>query len=251
MICHTRLAAIAFALLIASPAATAQEAAPDAAVVELREIIGKIVDTQALESKERTDWEAQKASMKALLELHRRELTLLDEELATAGQSAAGHDQEKTAAQAELEALRATRRLTSEAVSRNVPRTLSLASRFPQPLTEETALERATLEAWKPADEPREALQAILGIVTKAEQFNRRINRSREIRDGREVEVLYLGLARAFYADRSGNAGVGEPGPEGWAWKSQPEIHGEVEKAFATLDKRRPPELVELPVQIR
>lgn len=235
-------------LLVASPA-RAQEA-PDAAIVDLRETISKIVDTQALASRERTDWESRKAQMAALLELHARELALLDEELQQAGQSAGGYDEAKIAAEGELEQLRATRRTVAEAVSRNVPRALGLVRRFPEPLARETELERATLEMWQPADEPREALQAILGLVAKAEQFNRRISRSREVRDGREVEVLYLGLARAYYADGSGNAGIGEPGATEWSWVPRPELHGELQKAFATLDKRRPPELVELPLRI-
>jgi len=236
------------ACLLAALPAGAQEA-PDAAVVELRETISKIVDTQALESKERTDWEARKAEMAALLDLHRRELALLSEELELAGQSAGGHDETKL--EAELEKLRATRRMASEEVARNAPRALVLAARFPAPLVQETELERTTLANWKPADEPREALQAMLGLVAKAEQFNRRISRSREVIERREVEVLYLGLTRAFYADRGGQAGIGAPGPDGWSWTPRPEIHSEVQKAFATLDKRRPPELVDLPVQIR
>jgi Skp family chaperone for outer membrane proteins len=236
-------------LLVAGPA-RAQEA-PDAAVVELRETISKIVDTQALASRERTDWESRKAQMATLLELHARELALLDEELQQAGQSAGGHDEAKNAAEAELEQLRATRRIVAEAVSRNVPRALGLLKRFPEPLARETELEQSALATWKPGDEPRDALQAILGLVAKAEQFNRRISRSREVRDGREVEVLYLGLARAYYAGGSGNAGIGEPGAEEWSWTPRPELHGELQKAFATLDKRRPPELVELPLRIR
>lgn len=229
---------------------SAQEAAPDPVVVELRETISKIVDTQSLASKERTDWQARKAEMEALLDLHRRELALLDEELEKAGQSAGGHDDGKQAAQADIEALRITRRAASEAAARNAPRMLTLAARFPAPLAAEAEVERLSLEAWQPGDEPREAIQAILGLISKAEQFNRRVTRSREVRDGREVDVLYLGLARAFYAGGGNLAGIGEPGPDGWIWSARPDIRGEVLKAFDTLDKRRPPALVELPVKI-
>ena len=50
---------------------------PDPAITELRETISKIVDVRTLESEERLDWEARKAEMAALLDLHRRELALL------------------------------------------------------------------------------------------------------------------------------------------------------------------------------
>ena len=223
---------------------------PDAVVVELRETIAKIVDVESRASGERLEWQGRKAEMAALLELHRKELALLDEELAKAGTSVPDEDARRSGAAEEIGRLKAARRAAAEAVAANRGRALALAGRFPQPLAVESAPEITTLEAWEAGDEPREALQALLGLVARAEQFNRRITRSRETRGGREVEVLYLGLAVAYYADRSGSAGVGFPGSEGWQWQSRPELSAEVLKAFDELDRRRPPELVRLPVRI-
>ena len=220
-------------------------------VIELRETISNIVDTQTLESKERLDWQARKAEIQALLELHQRELALLDEELEKAGQSAPDHEDSTNSLKSEVESLKASRRATSETVARNVPRAIALANRFPAPLIKDTEPELAVLNAWKPSDEPREALQSVISLLAKAHQFNRRLTRNTEIRDNREVEVLYLGLARAFYADRNGNAGIGQPGTDGWTWKSRPEIHSELTTAFATLDKKLPPTMVELPLQLK
>ncbi|MFC7338334.1 DUF3450 family protein [Haloferula chungangensis] len=229
----------------------AAEAEPDAQVVELRETISKIVDVKSQASEEKIDWETRKAEMSELLSLHRHELELLSEELEKAGTSAGGYDEKKREAEAELETLKAARRVASEAVVRNKDRMLALSKLFPQPLANETEVERTALEEWEPGDEARDGMQAILGMVTKAEQFNRRVTRSKEERDGRQVEVLYLGLSRAYYADRRGNAGVGEPAKDAWVWVSKPDISGEVVKAFDELDKKRPPEVVKLPVQIK
>lgn len=227
------------------------EAAPDAQVVELRETIAKIVDVKSQASAERAAWEARKGEMNELLGLHRRELELLTEELEKSGTSAGGYDERKNEAEEEVAGLKQARRAAGEAVARNRDRALALAAMFPKPLAKEAELERITLEDWKPGDEPRDGLQAILGLVTKAEQFNRRVSRAAEVRDGREVEVLYLGLARAYYADRSGNAGIGVPAAGGWKWESRPKLAGEINKAFDELDRKRPPELVELPVKIQ
>jgi hypothetical protein len=223
---------------------------PDAQVVELRETISKVVDVKSRASQEKGDWDGRKAEMAELLKLHRQELELLSEELEKAGSSAGGYDEKKREAEVELEQLKAARRAASEAVVRNRDRMLAMAKRFPAPLAKEAEVERVSLESWERGDEARDGLQAILGMVTKAEQFNRRITRSKEERDGREVEVIYMGLGRAYYADRSGNAGVGEPGVDAWEWVSRPELNGEVIKALDELDKKRPPELVELPVKI-
>lgn len=237
----------ALALLFSYLTAMAEE--PDVAV--LRETISKIVDTQTLESKERTDWEARKAEFTALLELHRKEIALLDEELEKAGQSAPGHNESSDTMKAEIESLKETRRLAKETVARNVPRAIALTQRFPDPLRKDCETEIASLRAWTSADEPREALQAILSVLAKAQQFDHRLTRSTEIRDGREVDVLYLGLARAFYADRKQGAGIGQPDTDGWKWTPKPEIRAELLAAFDTLDKKRPPAMVRLPLEIQ
>jgi len=239
----------AFILLISISRLHAQAADP--AVIELRETISKIVDTQTLESKERLDWQSRKAEMQNLLELHQRELVLLSEELDKAGQSAPGHAETTDTLKSEIETLKISRRATAEAVARNVPRTLSLAKRFPPPLLKDAEPEIAALAAWKSSDEPREALQSVISLLAKAHQFNRRLTRVSEIRDGREVDVLYLGLARAFYTGRKGTAGIGQPGTDGWTWTSRPEIASELTTALATLDKRLPPTMVKLPLEIK
>lgn len=227
-------------------------AAPeDAAVVELRETISKIVDVQTTESQERLDWKARKDEIAALLELHARELKLLDEELNQAGQSATSHVESTEETKAEIAALKQARSLTTEAVSRNLPRMINLTKRFPHPLTKEVEIELATLSTWKPTDDPRDALRSILALIAKAEQFNRRFTRTTEIRDDREVEVLYLGLAQAFYMDRKDQAGVGLPSADGWVWKTVPQIRSELSIALEILDKKRPPSMVNLPMEIR
>jgi hypothetical protein len=224
-------------------------AEPDLAA--LRETISKIVDTQTLESKERMDWESRKAEFAALLGLHRKEIALLAEELEKAGQSAPGHGASADAMKAEIETLKETRRLAKEAIARNVPRAIALTTRFPEPLKKDCETEIASLIKWVAADEPREALQSILSILAKAQQFDRRLNRTTEIRDGREVDVLYLGLARAFYASKKQSAGIGEPGSDGWKWTAKPEIRTELLAAFDILDKKRPPAMVRLPLEIQ
>lgn len=238
-----------FILLLFCLTAMAEE--PDASVAALRETISKVVDTQTLESKERTDWESQKAEFAALLELHRKEIALLDEELENAGQSAPGHVEPADAMKAEIESLKETRRLAKEAVARNVPRAIALTKRFPDPLRKDCETELASLTAWAATDEPREALQSILSVLAKAQQFDRRLTRTVEIREGREVDVLYLGLARAFYADKKQSAGIGEPGTDGWTWTTKPEIRAELIAAFGMLDKKRPPAMVRLPLEIQ
>ena len=231
-------------------AGMAQEDTPDAQVVELRALIGQIVEADALRSGEEADWQARKETMATLLDLHRRELALLDEELGQAGMSAAGHAERRDELEAKVGRLRTARDAVRKAVVTTRPRVLAIAGRLPTPLAREVAKDRATIEAWKDHQEPRPVLQAILSLVGAAEQFNRRVHRAAEVRDGREVEVLYLGLARAYSLDGSGDAGVGVPGPEGWTWKSAPDLAPALRNAFDQMDRKRPPALIGLPVRL-
>lgn len=217
---------------------------------ELRAAISGIVEIQSQASKELRDWETRKVVMAELLDVHRREIELLNEELETSGRSAPGHDDSVAGATEEIAALRETRAKLTAAVERSRPRVLALARRFPGPLAAEVQSELASLAAWETGNEPREALQPLLGVLSKASQFNRRISRSLEIVNDREVEVVYLGLARAFYADRSGVAGIGVPAADGWEWRADTSLNRRVIRAFEILDQKRPPSRVELPLHI-
>ena len=232
----------------------AQEAADpaevDAQVVELREAISKLVDVQTLESKERHDWAAKKAAFTNLLELHQRELKLLDEELAKAGKTAPVHEEQTAEMEAEIEALKEARRLTSEAVARNKRRMDRLTPLFPLPLIDDMQDELTVLRMHGPEDEPREALMAMLGIIDKAEQFNRRFTRSIERGKDQEVEKLYLGLAQAYALGRDGYAGYGKSTMDGWEWTDAPEIAGALKEIFEIMDKKRPPATVTLPLKL-
>jgi len=221
-----------------------------ASLEELRATISGIVETQTLASKELRDWEARKAVMAELLDVHRREIELLDEELEISGRSAPAHDDVITEAADEIAVLRTTRAGLTEVVERCRPRVIALVQRFPRPLAAEVQSELASLTSWESGGEPREALQALLGVLSKASQFNRRISRSLEIVEDREVDVLYLGLARAFYADRSGIAGVGLPAAGGWEWRADASLNRRILRAFEILDQKRPPSRVELPLHI-
>jgi hypothetical protein len=216
---------------------------------EAREAIRGWMEAEDAISRERADWAAQKATMAELLALHRKELALLDEELSKAGMSAPAHEARMAKSRKAVARLRAARRRAGETVAVAVPRMLRLAGMFPDPLRAEAREDLASLEAWRPGGDPRDALRALLGAVSKAEAFHRRVTRTREVRGGREVEVVYLGLARAYYVG-GGRAGVGVPAPGGWKWTEDPGLEKPLARAIAVLDRKRPPEVVELPVKI-
>jgi hypothetical protein len=51
--------------------------------------------------------------------------------------------------------------------------------------------------------------------------------------------------------DRKDQSGTGKPGTNGWEWEANPKVGPELGKAFEMLDKKRPPSMVNLPLEIR
>lgn len=223
--------------------------AEDAAVVELREAVRAWIELEDRISVERADWQVEKDRMGRLLGLYREELKLLGEELEKAGSSAGGHQERMKKAREEVARLRLAQITATETLATAVPRVLRLAGQFPEPLRAEAADELATLQAWKVEDEARDGLRALLGVLSRADGFHRRLTRTREVREGREVEVIYLGLARAYYV-AEGMAGIGVPKAGGWEWTEKAELAGELNRALAMLEQRRPPAVVKLPVAV-
>lgn len=217
-------------------------------VAELREVIGQWVETERTITEERTAWQAEKESMAQLLELYREELALLDEELAEAGQSATGFDEKRQRLEGETAALRQARGAAAAALRAARTELLPLAERFPPPLRADVEEPVATLEAWKPEEELRPAIEALLRILDQANRFARSVTHVREVHDGREVEVIYSGLSHAYYLSAGGGAGLVVLTPTGWRWEERPELHKKIESVLAQLNEKSPPGLVRLPV---
>ena len=222
--------------------------AEEAEVAELRETIAQWAEAEELISEEKAAWQAKKASMTQLLELYREELALLDEELSTAGQSSVELDEKQQRLQQETAAMRHARAETTAALAQAKALLLPLVEKFPKPLQDELHEPIDQLAAWKSGDELRPGLQALLSILDQANRVARRVTQAREVRDGREVEVIYAGLSHAYYLSRDGGAGVGELTASGWRWQERKDMHGKIKSVIAQLEERSPPGLVTLPV---
>ena len=225
--------------------------AEEAEVVELRETIAQWAEAEELITAEQAAWAEKKASMTQLLELYSQELELLSEELETAGKSSVKLDEKQQRLQGETAALRGARAEAAAALAQAREQLLPLVDNFPPPLRSELDGPIGELGEWKPGNEIRPGLQALLNILNQANSFARRVTRSREVRDGREVEVIYMGFSHAYYLSRDGGAGVGSLSASGWSWQEKKELHGKISDIVAQLEERGAPALVTLPVPAR
>lgn len=233
----------------------AEPAAPPTAA-EVQEKVRQWVRTQQLVSEEESDWQAQKQALADLGEIREREISQLDEVIAAAGARLTDAESRRAALNAEEESLRERRAELEKEIVALENSALSLLPGFPPPLREKIEDAAGRLEA---KDRNRNPLQNryrdVLAVLVEAGSFNSRLTHDIDLRevDGRsiEVEVLYLGLARAFYTDRSGRiCGTGQPGAAGWTWTLQPKLAASIRQTIDIFQKQASPEMVRLPMQL-
>ncbi len=225
------------------------EPAPPAVI---QEKIREWVQVRKQISAERADWEADKQSLADLNDLRKKEIESLDEIINAAGDRLASAEKQRTELLAEEEALRTGRQLLEARVARAEETLRSLIPRFPPPLLEEVDDALARI-ASADADSPlQDRYRDLLSVAGAAGNFDNGITVATELReiDGArvEIDVLYLGLARAWYVDRSGrHAGTGVPTSEGWRWTEDASVAAEVRHAIAIRQKEAAPAVVSLP----
>ncbi|MCB1088250.1 MAG: DUF3450 family protein [Verrucomicrobiae bacterium] len=250
-----RLAALALGVL--SVSAPAQENSPAPKPVEplpavVQEKIRQWVQAKKQHSAETADWEAEKRSLADLNELRRKEITQIDELIAAAGDRLKDAEKQRGELLTEEESLRSWRASVEQRIATLETDLRAQAPKFPPPLREkiQEALDR--LDSPQPDAPLQNRYRDVLAILGEVGNFQNALTIDTELRDfgGQkiEIDVLYLGLAQAWYVDRSGrHAGVGRPGPEGWQWTDDPSLAGRVRNAIAIQGKQAAPGFVGLP----
>jgi len=100
-------------------------------------------------------------------------------------------------------------------------------------------------------------LQVVVAAYTEIENIQAGVHAVREVlslpgRKARELDVLYLGLARGFAVGPDDTwAAVGAPGPDGWTWSLRPGLAPQVRTAVTVFNRRSPASFVTLPLKVR
>jgi len=227
---------------------------PPASVVQ--ETIRQWVETKRLASEEASDWDTERESLAALNEIRREEIARTDELIAAAGTRLRDAETERERLREEKEVL-AARRKALEATLATVEANLrQVLPSFP-PVLRDKAGEAATrLETPAPDAPLQERWRDALHLLGEANRFQRSVTLTTELRefDGQQVEVdvVYLGWAQAWYADRTGRrAGTGTASAAGWAWREDASVHARVRELLGIHRKEQVPGFVTLPFAAR
>lgn len=222
---------------------------------ELQEQLKQWVLTRQLISREKADWAEQKATWQSLNEIRRQEKEQLEEFTTAARKRIPQISAKKEALADEEKDLRQWRKDTLRGVDEWEGSLRPLLSRFPAPLRRSLRDPISRLEAGEGDDSRplQERVRDVVLILQGFREFQDSLTIDKEVLslegEEREVDVLYVGLGRAYFTDPSDSVGgYGLPSEEGWKWQVESSIAAEVRKAIEMRRNQIPPEFLTLPI---
>lgn len=255
------LAGIGLVAMALAGAALAQTNAPEtggATLQDARDLMSKWIELQQVMARERKDWQQGKEIVAARVELSRKELDALDEQTRAAQAQLAEATQKRDELEKERQRLKDVAAGLTATIAGLEVRTRQLYDRAPAYIQERLKPLRQRLP-----DDPAttrvsvaERYQNVLGILNDLNKANSEIAINQEVHtlaDGKpsEVRALYVGLAQAYFINPRGQAGVGVPGTNGWAWTDAADAAEEILLALEVMEGKHTPMFVPLPVHLQ
>jgi hypothetical protein len=238
----------------------AQLAAAQTKVEVFRAKTEQWVETRQLISQEKTQWEAERETLRATRDLLEQQREALAAEIAELEESNTASDDERRDLLLERGDYQRAGRALEERIRSLEEEVLALAPRLPQPLQEklELLLVQVPTDPAKASPPLGQRLMSVLGVLAQAEKFNGTatfVGETRAVGGDQKVQVrtLYSGLAQAVYVDAQGkNAGIGRPGPDGWEFTDDPELADDARRLLDIYEGNVDViEFVRLPIEIR
>ena len=219
-------AALVASALVALPIAAAED------VSEYRAKMEKWVETRQILSKERSDWEVERQSLRATRDLLAGQKKAFEEQIAELEAASSAADDERRELLLQRGELQRTRQVLEAEIGAMEAEIITLSKQLPEPLRKK--LEPLLVQIPEDPENTRQPvgqrLMNVLGVLAQAEKFNGTatfVGETRSVGGAEKVSVrtLYWGLGQAFYVDSQGQtAGVGRPGSDGWTFTNQPEL---------------------------
>ena len=264
MISQSHVFGISLGLLLAvaghsRPAAAAEPGSGDAARFEAaRQWTIDWMRTREAINRTVRDWSDQRQSLELTTELLEKEIDSLDTRIAEIREAAATDQKRREELEGRLKERNGLIDYAARRLGDMEARLTAMTGRFPAVLREKIQpLTRKFPRTDAPSQIPvSQRLQNLLTVFNEIEEFNAQFTVTPEMHslNGAQVrvQVLYLGLAQAYYASPSGRlAGVGRPGADGWVWTPNNKIANQVARAIKVSRDETAPALVNMPVELQ
>lgn len=256
---------ILFLALLPSVAIANEESSPvgesQTTVSLAKNELDKWVEAEMLISSEKRSWSEEKAFSEHLLAALSEEKAGLHENLEAIKSAVSGGDQERLALLAELEDLKAAQTNLGNNIDGITKQLLLIREQLAPVFKEDLAkdFERLSMHSGAGALTQGKIESAVVLAMKLQNLDNSFSSRTQviEIEVGgepqeREVDILYMGLWRAYYVDPYDRfAGVGFASAQGWVWLEDNSIVGDVKQALKIFEGETTPALISLPVVAR
>lgn len=228
-------------------------------VATLEALVSEYVQIRSTVAREKREWSEQEKHWRSETELLETEKAQIQEALERLSEQEKRLNTEQAEQKARQSALDAAIGALPALLDQAEARLRQWRPRIPSPLSE--PMDQAFREI--PADpsaarleDALRRLQRVAALYAQIEQIQARIHVVKErlpvdATTRREVDVLYLGLARAFAVSTDNQwAAAGHPTDSGWVWKSDAHLAASVRRAIEAHNRRTEAQFISLPMQI-
>lgn len=238
--------------------APSQDGGSEPTLEETRITMGKWIETQQLIGRERNDWNQSREILRGRIELVGKEVATLGESIKESEKAVAESARKMDELVAERDQLKAATAQLVASVTTMEAEVRRLSKSIPAPVLAKLAplFARIPEDAATTRVSVAERFQNVLGILNEINKANSEITVNYEVRtmaDGSssEVQVIYIGLAQAYYVSPRGQAGIGRPTADGWKWEPAPAAADRILTALEIIQGKHSPAFVPLPVNIQ
>ena len=244
------------AALIAGTTLQAQNQAAVQKEIELaREVIESYVETRQKIAKEENEWRSYQELTQRRIDLYQDEIAQLEDTIKEAEEQTTAAERKIAEVRSEIQVLRSATEIVSSSLPSLEQKVRELYAYFPAPLRDKVTnlvqqLGNKTLQT-------SDRMALVIGVLNEVDKFNSGFTHvTDEMKLGNEtklVDVLYLGLAVAYYADKDGQIGGRlVPAEKQWQWERNNELAPLVHQAILYYTNEvKPAMMVDLPIEIK
>lgn len=243
------------AALIAGTSLQAQdEAAVLKEIEKTREIISQYVDTRQAIARVKNEWKAYQEITERRIDLYEREISQLSAQIQSAEEETTQAEREIARIRDEINVLRSANDIVAQSLPALEDKMRELYQYFPRPL--KNKVQRLVQQLGK-SRQASDRMAILIGVLNEVDKFNAEFNFDTDEKtlpsgETKLVDVIYLGLAVAYYADKEGLiGGVGVPAEGDWKWTERNDLAPAIHSSMLYYNGDiKPAVLVNLPIEV-
>jgi hypothetical protein len=242
------------ALVMGTSLQAQDEAAVQKEIEKTREVISQYVKTRQEIARVKNEWKAYQELSNRRIDLYEREIRQLTDTIQAAEEQTTQAERSIAEIRDEISALRAANSVVAKTLPAMEDKMRELNQYFPKPLKNKV---KPLVQQLGKSRQASDGMAVVIGILNEVDKFNSEYNFDTDEKNlGGEtklVDVIYIGLATAFYADKEGKlGGIGVPADGDWKWTERNDLAPVIRDAVLYYNGDiKPAMLVDLPVEIQ